>query len=51
LRLPHLGLSKKSSIDTLKQEAGSLSSDGDRPAPPMSGQESGSLSCMCLLLS
>lgn len=40
LRLPHLGLSKKSSMDTLK-ETGSIHSDGekDRPAPPMSGDE------------
>jgi hypothetical protein len=40
LRLPHLGLSKKSSIDTLKETA-SIHSDGDKdkPAPPMSGNE------------
>jgi len=40
LRLPHLGLSKKSSIDTLKETA-SVHSDGDKdkPAPPMSGDE------------
>lgn len=40
LRLPHLGLSKKSSMDTLKETA-SVHSDGDKdkPAPPMSGDE------------
>lgn len=40
LRLPHLGLSKKSSMDTLK-DTGSINSDGDKdkPAPPMSGEE------------
>jgi hypothetical protein len=40
LRLPHLGLSKKSSMDTLKETA-SIHSDGDKdkPAPPMSGDE------------
>jgi hypothetical protein len=45
LRLPHLGLSKKSSMDTLK-ETGSINSDGDKdkPAPPMSGDEGQSLS-------
>lgn len=40
LRLPHLGLSKKSSMDTLR-DAASVHSDGDkdRSAPPMSGDE------------
>jgi hypothetical protein len=40
LRLPHLGLSKKSSMDTLRETA-SVHSDGDKdkPAPPMSGDE------------
>lgn len=41
LRLPHLGLTKKSSMDTLKQETGSITSDGtgDKTAPPMTGEE------------
>ena len=40
LRLPHLGLSKKSSMDTLKDTA-SIHSDGekDKTPPPMSGEE------------
>jgi hypothetical protein len=44
LRLPHLGLSKKSSIDTLKETA-SIHSEGDKdkPAPPMSGDEGQSI--------
>jgi hypothetical protein len=42
LRMPHLSLSKKTSMDTLKQETASISSDGDKDklAPPMSGDES-----------
>jgi len=45
LRMPHLGLSKKTSMDTLKQDSASNSSDGDKdkPAPPMSGDESESI--------
>jgi hypothetical protein len=48
LRIPHLGLTKKSSLDTLKQETVSISSDGDKDkaAPPMSGDESKSTSHM-----
>lgn len=39
LRMPHLGLNKKSSVDTLKQDTASVSSDGDKPAPAMTGEE------------
>lgn len=47
LRLPHLGLSKKSSMDTLKQETGSINSDGDKTAPPMTGDERELPPCDC----
>lgn len=39
LRIPHLGLRKKESVDTLRQETGSVASDTDKPAPPMTGDE------------
>lgn len=39
LRMPHLGLSKKPSVDTLKQDTASTVSDGEKPAPPMTGEE------------
>lgn len=39
LRIPHLGLRKKESVDTLKQDTASVASDTDKPAPPMTGDE------------
>lgn len=46
LRIPHLGLRKKESVDTLRQETGSIASDSDKPAPPMTGDERESLSSL-----
>lgn len=48
LRIPHLGLRKKESVDTLKQETGSIASDSDKPAPPMTGDERLSFSPLIL---
>lgn len=39
LRMPHLGLNKKASVDTLKQDTASINSDGDKLAPIMTGEE------------